>query len=92
MLASLLRRKEQKTYAEDSPFRSPSNNTPENSPLLENGHGGSPSRNGLAEHSYDGAGEGEGAESDVNVDDDDEDNPHSSTPLLPIFSVSHLGR
>lgn len=95
MLASLLRPKKRRVYAERSPFSSPY--TAREAPVCRDQH--LPHRpairfNGLSDDEHD----------DGDVDDDhgyaagenyedveDEDEAHESTPLLPIFSASHLG-
>lgn len=97
MLAPLLRPKKRHVYPERSPFSSPY--TPrETTPLnrdypQQSRYGGFQGRDNefghddiIAEEEYEN-GEEEGQEGEV----DDEDEAHESSPLLPIFSASHLG-
>ena len=92
MLASLLRPKKRRVYAERSPFSSPY--TARETPVCRDQHRTAIRFNGLSDDEHD----------DGDVDDDndygagenyedaeDEDEAHESTPLLPIFSASHLG-
>ena len=92
MLASLLRPKKRRVYAERSPFSSPY--TARETPVCRDQHRTAIRFNGLSDYEHD----------DEDVDDDhgyasrrnyedaeDEDEAHESTPLLPIFSASHLG-
>ena len=92
MLASLLRPKKRRVYAERSPFSSPY--TARETPVCRDQHRTAIRFNGHSDDEHD----------DEDVDDDhgyaargnyedaeDEDEAHESTPLLPIFSASHLG-
>lgn len=96
MLASLFRPKNQ-IYAEHSPFSSPdtTRNAP---PFFRNQGQASGTRNtGIRDHNedheYDIAGErgGDAEYENSNGDIEDEDDPQETSPLLPIFSASHLG-
>lgn len=87
MLASLLRPKKRRVYAERSPFSSPYTTRDLPWPFLQRG----------SEEQYE---EVQGNDDDANqgVDDgeedesgDEDDGPSESSPLLPIFSASHLG-
>ncbi|KAI9373368.1 hypothetical protein BJX61DRAFT_383780 [Aspergillus egyptiacus] len=84
MLASLLRPKKRRAYAQNSVSPAPHNASESQWPLL-NGeiHRG---RN----VGHDGLRGDEISEEDAGADGEDEDAPIESTPLLPIFSVLHL--
>ncbi|PYH99397.1 cation channel family transporter [Aspergillus ellipticus CBS 707.79] len=96
MLASLLRPKKRRPYAERSPFSSPY--TTRDSPwpfFRDNGRQGDPGAGYEEINGYSGGNEEADAvsgEDDVDEDDVDEedDGPIETTPLLPIFSASHL--
>lgn len=90
MLASLLRPKKRRVYAERSPFSSPYN-TPRQSPWPFHQQNPEPEEryNGDERRTYE---ESEDAEArDEGEETEEEDGPLESTPLLPIFSASHLG-
>ncbi|BAE59025.1 unnamed protein product [Aspergillus oryzae RIB40] len=86
MLASLLRPKKRRVYAERSPFSSPYTTRDLPWPFLQRGS---------EEAQYEEIRGNDDA--DENVDDgeedesgDEDDGPFESSPLLPIFSASHL--
>lgn len=87
MLASLLRPKKRREYAQNSLFPSPDPADQSRWPLLsrDGGYGR------LREHrTDDDDAENESIE-DEDADGEDEDAPIESSPLLPIFSAPHLG-
>jgi hypothetical protein len=88
MFASLLRPKRQRDPVDQSPFSTPSpwSRAPRNNPRRVNRSGESseddaPELQGIDEEDMDEDWEGE----------EEEDGPLESTPLLPMFSASHLG-
>lgn len=97
MLASLFRPKKSQVYAERSPFSSP--DTARDAPpfFRDQGQASATRNDGIRDHNeddeYDTAGESDGdAEyEDTNGEIEDEDDPQETSPLLPIFSASHLG-
>lgn len=87
MLASLLRPKKRRVYAERSPFSSPYTTRDLPWPFLQRGS---------EEAQYEEIRGNDGADEDVDDGEEDEsgdedDGPFESSPLLPIFSASHLG-
>lgn len=90
MFASLLRPKKRRVYAERSPFSSPCG-TREESPFFRNQGRGNDSRTKYEEQDLDDNHGDEHEETGDDDEDGEDDNPHDSTPLLPIFSASHLG-
>lgn len=93
MLASLLRPKKRRTYADRSPFSSPyttrespwpffDNNTPQRG--WGQGYEEFGQQNGFDEAN----GRVPGPDQD---EEEEEDTPVETSPLLPIFSASHLG-
>ena len=95
MLASLLRPKKRRVYAERSPFSSPY--TAREAPVCRDQH--PPHHTAIR---FNGLSDDEHDDGDVDDDNDygagenyedaeDEDEANESTPLLPIFSASHLG-
>lgn len=99
MLASLLRPKARRAQVDQTPFSSPF--TPsDSSPWFRAAAQRGPRRARAIEHSDDDMpGPLEEIDEDVDEDwigeeeeeEDDNDGPVESTPLLPIFSASHLG-
>ncbi|KAL7661835.1 hypothetical protein ACMYSQ_001206 [Aspergillus niger] len=90
MLASLLRPKKRRVYAERSPFSSPYTTRDSQWPALQNNAPQRGPEPGYEEiNGYNGTREGPGARSEDDTDEED-DEPIESTPLLPIFSASHL--
>lgn len=96
MLASLLRPKARRAQTDQTPFSSPF--TPsDSSPWFRAAAQRGPRRAHGAEHSDDYMpGPLEEIDEDVDEDwtgqeDEDDDGPGESTPLLPMFSASHLG-
>lgn len=92
MPGSLLRSKKRRVYAERSPFSSPCDSREGSAFFRNEAQRGGP----RSKHEQEHAGHSEDDETidDNDNDDDDndeEENPHDSTPLLPIFSTSHLG-
>ncbi|KAK1141165.1 hypothetical protein N8T08_009332 [Aspergillus melleus] len=89
MLASLLRPKKRRVYAERSPFSSPY--TPRQSPWPF--HQRDPEAegryNGDDRRTYEESEDVEGRDEDEETEGE-EDGPLETTPLLPIFSASHL--
>lgn len=96
MLASLFRPKNQ-IYTELSPFSSP--DTTRDAPpfFRDRGQASGTRNNGIRnhheDHEYDITGEhgGDAEYENSNGDIEDEDDPQETSPLLPIFSASHLG-
>ncbi|KAF9883849.1 hypothetical protein FE257_002740 [Aspergillus nanangensis] len=90
MLASLLRPKKRRVYAERSPFSSPYTTRQPAWP------GRQRSSEPQYEETQDNEGAHEGFENGQYVvedeDGEEEDDPVESTPLLPIFSASHLDK
>ncbi|BDD62347.1 hypothetical protein MPDQ_001877 [Monascus purpureus] len=91
MPGSLLRSKKRRVYAERSPFSSPCDSREGSAFFRNEAQRGGP----RSKHEQEHAGHSEDDETidDNDNDDDDndeEENPHDSTPLLPIFSTSHL--
>lgn len=94
MLASLLRPKKRRVYAERSPFSSPyTTREPVWSLLRRNAdarYETIPDRDragpDLEQTDYD-----EDIEDEEDADGEDEEDGPEATPLLPIFSASHLG-
>ncbi|KAL4779545.1 hypothetical protein BJX76DRAFT_340470 [Aspergillus varians] len=82
MLASLLRPKKRREYAQNSP---PHTADQSRWPLLNHEAG----YNGLREHRTDDDAGNESIE-DEDADGEDEDAPIESSPLLPMFSAPHL--
>lgn len=94
MLASLFRPKARRGQIDPAAFSSPFN--PENSPWFRAAsHRTSGRARGAGGSSDEDAPELQGVEEDmeewVRDEDGEEDEPVESTPLLPIFSASHLG-
>ncbi|KAE8320063.1 hypothetical protein BDV41DRAFT_1611 [Aspergillus transmontanensis] len=86
MLASLLRPKKRRVYAERSPFSSPYTTRDLPWPFLQRGS---------EEAQYEEIQGNDDADEDVDDGEEDEsgdedDGPSESSPLLPIFSASHL--
>lgn len=86
MLASLLRPKKRREYAQNPLFRSSYTVNESTWPLLD----GDAGYNGPREHRVDDDAENEGIGAEE-ADAEDEDAPIESSPLLPIFSAPHLG-
>ncbi|KAE8375045.1 hypothetical protein BDV26DRAFT_268698 [Aspergillus bertholletiae] len=86
MLASLLRPKKRRVYAERSPFSSPYTTRDLPWPFLQRGSEAHYEEIQENVDAQDGAHDGEGDESG----DEEDDGPFESSPLLPIFSASHL--
>lgn len=93
MLASLLRPKKRRVYAERSPFSSPYTTRESAWPILQRNSG--PGYHQIQDHPADDHGiehtEYDDEDADGEDGEDEEDGPIESTPLLPIFSASHLG-
>lgn len=84
MFASLLRSKRQRGQIEQSPFLTPS-------PWFRTAHNNS-RRVFRADESTDDAPELQELDEDIDQDwDEEEEGTFESTPLLPMFSASHLG-
>ncbi|EAU34110.1 conserved hypothetical protein [Aspergillus terreus NIH2624] len=92
MLASLLRPKKRRVYAERSPFSSPYTTRESAWPILQRNSG--PGYHQIQDHPADDHGiehtEYDDEDADGEDGEDEEDGPIESTPLLPIFSASHL--
>ncbi|PWY89804.1 cation channel family transporter [Aspergillus heteromorphus CBS 117.55] len=91
MLASLLRPKKRRVYAERSPFSSPY--TTRDSPwpfFRDNGRQEGPDAGYEEINIHNGDIEGADTASGEDDADEEDDGPIESTPLLPIFSSSHL--
>lgn len=90
MLASLLRPKKRQIYAERSPFSSPY--TPRQSPwpFLQRDPEADGRYNGGEGRIYEESEDAEARDQEERSEDE-EDGPLETTPLLPIFSASHLG-
>jgi hypothetical protein len=94
MLASLLRPKKRREYAQSSLFPSPYTRDESRWPLLnETARGGQKPGYGVLYGNVETNEEDTEEESveDEDADAEDEDAPIESTPLLPIFSAPHLG-
>ncbi|THC97901.1 hypothetical protein EYZ11_002599 [Aspergillus tanneri] len=86
MLASLLRPKKRRVYAERSPFSSPDTSRQSPWPFVQRGAEARYNEN--VEGGYEETEDAENGGDDA--DSEEEDGPLESTPLLPIFSSSHL--
>ncbi|PYI11825.1 hypothetical protein BO78DRAFT_101887 [Aspergillus sclerotiicarbonarius CBS 121057] len=86
MLASLLRPKKRRVYADRSPFSSPYTTRDSPWPFFQD----NPSQGGPAPGYGEINEEGPDAMPGEDESDEDDDGPVESTPLLPIFSASHL--
>ncbi|RAL17041.1 cation channel family transporter [Aspergillus homomorphus CBS 101889] len=91
MLASLLRPKKRRTYADRSPFSSPYTTRDSPWPFFDNApHGGLEQDHGEFDETN-GFDEVNGRARGFHQDGEEvEDTPIESSPLLPIFSASHL--
>ncbi|KAL4918352.1 hypothetical protein BDW62DRAFT_181786 [Aspergillus aurantiobrunneus] len=86
MLASLLRPKKRREYAQSSLFPSPDIANESRWPLLD----GNVGYNRIRERATDDDDAREESIEDEDADGEDEDAPIESSPLLPIFSAPHL--